>query len=172
MMGYPATMVAPDRLSPAISRTNHIPADYRTWYVQSWHFTVQREIGRGDHRPGLCRKIAAALSAFTDINAVTSGQPVNLTYSPTSQFWVSGYPTYRANVPGDVMGPESERPIDKYFITANLVLPTDPRFPFGNAGRNIARGYSFHQADMGCTRISCWRARAADWSAGPSFSIF
>lgn len=80
---------------------------------------------------------------------MTSGQPVNLTYSPTSQFSVSGYPTYRANVLGDVMAPQSERSIDKYFDTANVALPTDSRFPFGNAGRNIARGYAFHQADMG-----------------------
>ena len=33
--------------SSLITRTNYTPADYRTGYVQSWHFTVQRELGRG-----------------------------------------------------------------------------------------------------------------------------
>jgi hypothetical protein len=287
MMGYPASMVAPDKFSTAITRTNYIPADYRTSYVQSWHFTVQREIGKGwiadlgyvgnrgvglmilgdynqarpnntgenvvlqSRRPftaftdiqiawgggfstyhGLQTKVEKKFSGglyflnsftwsksidnaaghlesangdnsrvnfrdlrnekgvgsynqplnmttslvydlpygkgrrfgssvnpwvngmvggwrLTLINTMTSGQPVNLNYSPSSQFSVSGYPAYRTNVLGDVMAPESQRSIDNYFDTANVVLPTDPRFPFGNAGRNIARSYAFHQADMG-----------------------
>ena len=80
---------------------------------------------------------------------MTSGQPVNLTYWPTSQFSVSGDPTYRPNVTGDVDGARGQRSIDNYFNKDNVQLPTDPRFPFGNAGRNVARGYSFHNPDMG-----------------------
>ncbi|MBI1790963.1 MAG: TonB-dependent receptor [Acidobacteria bacterium] len=42
--GYPAGLVDPANFSTATTRTNYTPADYRTSYVQSWHFTVQREL--------------------------------------------------------------------------------------------------------------------------------
>ena len=83
------------------------------------------------------------------INTMTSGQPVNLTYSPTSQFSVSGEPAYRPNVTGSVMAPEGSRSIDNYFDKNNVQAPANPAFPFGNLGRNVARGYAFYQADVG-----------------------
>ena len=45
--GYPTGIVDPSRFSTANTRTNYTPADYRTTYVQSWHLTTQRELGRG-----------------------------------------------------------------------------------------------------------------------------
>lgn len=45
--GYPSGIVDPSRFSTANTRTNYTPADYRTTYVQSWHLTTQRELGRG-----------------------------------------------------------------------------------------------------------------------------
>ena len=50
---------------------------------------------------------------------------------------------------GDFMAQEDQRSIDNYFNKSNVVAPTDPSVPFGNAGRNIARGYPFYQADLG-----------------------
>jgi hypothetical protein len=53
------------------------------------------------------------------------------------------------------MTPESQRNIDHYFVNTGdkatwpVRAPTDPRFPFGNAGRNIARMYAFYQTDLG-----------------------
>jgi hypothetical protein len=47
------------------------------------------------------------------------------------------------------MLPAGQRDIDHYFITANVQLPTDPRLPFGNAGRNIARAPAYYNADLG-----------------------
>ena len=41
---------------------------------------------------------------FSVINTA-SGLPVNLNYSPTSQFQVSGYPTYRPNIIGNPVTP-------------------------------------------------------------------
>ena len=38
-------MTNPANFSTANTRTNYTPADYRTSYVQSWHFTIQRELG-------------------------------------------------------------------------------------------------------------------------------
>ena len=44
--------------------------------------------------------------------------------------------------------PEAERSIDNYFNRANIVLPPATA-PFGNAGRNIARGYAYYQLSGG-----------------------
>jgi hypothetical protein len=46
MMGYVPAMVTADRFSTLTSRVNYTPADNRTGYVQSWHFTIQHEIRR------------------------------------------------------------------------------------------------------------------------------
>jgi len=287
MMGYPPNFINPDRFSTLTARTNYTPADNRTAYVQSWHFTIQRELARDlvldlayvgnrgvklmiladynqarpnnpgenlvlqarrpiqsfsevqiswgggfstyhglqtklerkfsgglyflnsftwskvlDNAPGHLevyngdssrvnyrdmkhekgvggynqpfnntttlvydlpygkgRKFGSAVNAWlngiaggwrlTLINTMTSGQAVNLNYSPTSQFSVAGGPAYRPNLTGDVMAPENLRSIDNYFNKDNVQAPTNPLFPFGNAGRNIARGYAFYQADLG-----------------------
>jgi hypothetical protein len=42
--GYPPNLLNVNLVSSATSRTNHIPADTRTAYTMSWHFTIQREI--------------------------------------------------------------------------------------------------------------------------------
>ena len=42
--GYPDGFVAPERFNPLAARVNFTPADTRTAYVQSWHFTLQREL--------------------------------------------------------------------------------------------------------------------------------
>ena len=80
-----------------------------------------------------------------------SGLPVNLNYGPASRYSVSGLPTYRPNLLGDPMAPESARNIDNYFNKANVVIPVDPLNPnpFGNAGRNTVRSYALYQTDLG-----------------------
>jgi hypothetical protein len=83
---------------------------------------------------------------LTAINTMTSGLPVNLSYSPSSTFQVSGVPTYRPNVTGDVYG---DRSIDNYFNRDNVVVPTDRTQPFGNAPRNVARGPAIYSLDLG-----------------------
>jgi hypothetical protein len=86
---------------------------------------------------------------MTAINIMTSGLPVNLTYSPAAAFQVSGAPTYRPNLVGPALAPSGERSIDNYFDKANVVIPTDRSQPFGNAPRNGVRGYAFYQTDLG-----------------------
>ncbi|MCU1235331.1 MAG: TonB-dependent receptor, partial [Candidatus Solibacter sp.] len=44
--GYPANLATPANFDPKTGRVTFIPSDYRTPYVQSWHFTVQREIAK------------------------------------------------------------------------------------------------------------------------------
>jgi len=83
---------------------------------------------------------------LTAINTMTSGLPVNLTYSPSSTFSVSGAPTYRPNVNGDIYGDGS---INNYFNRDNVTVPTDRTQPFGNAPRNAARGPAIYLMDLG-----------------------
>jgi hypothetical protein len=84
---------------------------------------------------------------LTGINTMTSGQPVNITYSPTSQGQVSSLPSYRPSyVGGDIYSPTKDP--NAYFNKAAFAVPsyTDP---FGNLGRNIARTESIHNFDLG-----------------------
>jgi hypothetical protein len=86
---------------------------------------------------------------FSAINTATSGLPINLSYNPTQQFSVSSAPTYRPNISGDPVTPEGQRTTLNYLNRATVSVPTDPSHPWGNAGRNVARGYGFFQLDMG-----------------------
>lgn len=106
---------------------------------------------------GQGRKYASDMNAIMDgvlggwrivaINTATSGVPVNLSYSPTAAFSVGGTVTYRPNLTGDPLTPNGG--ISNYLNPATVVIPTDQTQPFGNAPRNVARGPSFNQLDLG-----------------------
>jgi hypothetical protein len=83
---------------------------------------------------------------LTAINTMTSGLPVNLSYSPSSIFSVSGAPTYRPNLTGDVYG---DGTVDNYLNRDTVSVPTDRTQPFGNAPRNVARGPAVFSLDLG-----------------------
>ncbi len=91
------------------------------------------------------------------MNTLTSGLPINLTYSPSSQYSVSGLPSYRVNVTGNPVlaegsrtgNPSTSSQYIQYLNASAVAQPTDPSHPFGNAGRNIARGYPLYQVDCG-----------------------
>ncbi len=72
---------------------------------------------------------------------MTSGQPINLSYSAPSAFQVSTTPTYRPNYLGGSLY-SSEKSVPNYFNKAAVVAPStatpnDPSRPFGNLGRNM-----------------------------------
>jgi hypothetical protein len=118
---------------------------------------------------GRNRKFAASVPAaldqviggwqFSIINTALSAQPINL------RAWVGSVPaafqtvgnladfrggeTFRPNVIGPVLADESVRSVDNYFNKDNVVLPTDPSHPFGNAGRNNVRATALNQLDLG-----------------------
>ena len=83
------------------------------------------------------------------INFSGSGSPVNLTWGPSAQFQVSGAPNYRPNISGNPVMPEGQRTVQRWLNPETVSNPTDPRFPFGNAGRNIVRGPAIHQMNFG-----------------------
>ena len=81
---------------------------------------------------------------------------MNLAYNPAAAFQVSitipdwrGGISYRPNVIGPVMTPKDQRNQDNWLNPNNVVVPTDPSQPFGNAGRNIARRPGLAQMDFG-----------------------
>jgi hypothetical protein len=89
------------------------------------------------------------------INSVYAGEMVTLRYNPTAAQQVSGIQQdfsgankYRPNVIGEVLAPEGERTVQNWFNRDNLVIPTDPSQPFGNAPRNNVRGPLFWQVDL------------------------
>ena len=108
---------------------------------------------------GRDRKYASQMNAVLEgilggwrlvgINTMTSGVPVNLSYSPSATFSVSGSPTYRPNLLGDPLTPSDQRTISNYLNPATVEIPTDRTQPFGNAPRNAARGPTFFQLDLG-----------------------
>ena len=84
------------------------------------------------------------------INTMTSGMPINLSYSPASTSQVSGLPTYRPNLLGDPVIPSSERTTRTIYLNPAMVqIPTDRSQPFGNAPRNAVRADPFRQFDLG-----------------------
>jgi hypothetical protein len=46
-MGYPDNFLSTSNVKQINVRANYIPADYKTSYIQTWHFTVQREVAKG-----------------------------------------------------------------------------------------------------------------------------
>jgi Carboxypeptidase regulatory-like domain/TonB-dependent Receptor Plug Domain/TonB dependent receptor len=90
--------------------------------------------------------------ALTGINTMTSGQAINFFYAPAPV--TANLPSFiggvrlRPNLVGDPLLPSGDRTIDRWFNTEAIRLPTQDQ-PFGNAGRNIGRGPSFYQFDLG-----------------------
>jgi hypothetical protein len=97
----------------------------------------------------MSRALDALIGGYrlTFINRMTSGRPVNLTYTPSALFSVGSDLTYRPNVLGDPVN-RSWTPTN-YFDRTALAVPTDITQPFGDARRNSVRGPGFWQADVG-----------------------
>jgi hypothetical protein len=90
---------------------------------------------------------------FSGIVVIRSGEAATLRYNPTTAFQVSGIQQdfrganmYRPNVVGDPYGDKNA--VTGYFNPANVVVPTDPSQPFGNAERNSVRGPGYRSVDF------------------------
>lgn len=114
-------------------------------------------VGRGRQFGGGMNRFADALVGgwqISGINNMTSGRTINLSYANAGAFAVIpglavfGRPNYRPNVTGDPLTPKDQRTPNTYLTRATVAAPTDVSKPFGNAGRNIVRGYAFYQLDL------------------------
>lgn len=117
-----------------------------------WNLPVGRGRRFGSGMPVVLDTIAGGW-ALSGINTMTSGQPINLVYTPGAAFVATdgskNSAVYQAEVTGNPMLPSSQRTIAHYFNAANVHAPTDVTHPYGNAGRNIARSNSFYNLDLG-----------------------
>ncbi len=132
-------------------RSDRGVANYNQPYNNTTSLVYDLPFGKG-------RKFASGGPAFADaviggwrltlINTMTSGLPVNLTYSAASAFQVGSSLTYRPNLTGQPLILDSGDP-NRYLNPAAVALPADRSKPFGNAGRNIVGGPSLFQTDLG-----------------------
>jgi hypothetical protein len=83
----------------------------------------------------------------TGINTMTSGQPVNITYSPAAVAQVSGAPSYRPSYVGGDIYPAEKTPTAWFNRSAFAIPPSNQ--PFGNLGRNIGRTEPIYNFDLG-----------------------
>jgi hypothetical protein len=163
------------------SRANYNNFDAE-WGVSSYDVPVNNTtsvvyelpFGRGRRFGGSMNRFLDALFGgyrLTAINRITSGRPVNLTYSPTSQFSVSGDISYRPNIIGEVVN-DNPTP-NAYFNRAAVSIPTDPSQPFGNAPRNAVRGPGFWQADIGLHKqFPLWNENTRLELRAEAFNVF
>jgi hypothetical protein len=115
---------------------------------------------------------------LTAINTNTSGQPVNLIYSPSAAFTLSPLLNQRPNVSGNPVNPssswvKSNTALSGYLSTANVTVPTDAAHPYGNAPRNSMRSMTFNQLDIGLHKtFRLWSENSQFDLRGEAFNIF
>ena len=127
-------------------------SSYDTTHAVNANFVYELPFGRGKKMGGNWNRAVDGLLGgwqLTMINTLTSGLPVNITYSPTGQFQVSGLPSVRPNQVGPLVTPEGSRTVNNYLDKNGVAIPTDPAKPFGTLARNAARGYGLFQLDLG-----------------------
>ena len=128
------------------------------------------------HMPGAVNTALGGW-ALTAINVDTSGQPVNLTYSPSQAFTLSPLLTERPNVSGNPVNPKSgwvktKSALSGYLSSANVTVPTDVTHPYGNAGRNSLRDMTFNQLDLGLHKsFRLWNEHTSFDLRGEAFNI-
>ena len=90
------------------------------------------------------------------INTASSGLPINIVYSPTTQGSVSPLVTPRPNLTGVSIYLNGSNPT-QYLNPAAFSTPAYPT-PFGNEGRNIAHGPTLENLDLGVHKnFGLWR---------------
>jgi hypothetical protein len=115
---------------------------------------------------------------LTAIETSTSGQPVNLIYSPSAAFTLSPLLNQRPNVSGNPVNPssswiKSNTALSGYLNPANVTIPTDAAHPYGNAGRNSLRSMTFNQLDIGLHKsFRLWSEQSSFDLRGEAFNIF
>ncbi|HEY2040190.1 MAG TPA: carboxypeptidase regulatory-like domain-containing protein [Edaphobacter sp.] len=147
------------RINYANPRQDYGPGGYDQPLADTLSVVYDLPYGHGRHWGGSSgRLMNTALGGWqvTLINTMTSGLPVNITYSlsSSSPLYGSGLVTYRPQRlnNGPIKGSASGRvktatTVNNYFIPTNLTTPT--AYPWGNVTRNSERSDAFYQADLG-----------------------
>lgn len=115
---------------------------------------------------------------MTAINTDTSGQPVNLYYSPSAAFTLSPLLVQRPNVSGNPISPSSKwtktsTALNNYLNSATVTTPTNAAQAYGNAGRNSLRDMTFNQLDLGLHKgFHLWNEKSLLDVRGEAFNLF
>jgi hypothetical protein len=107
-------------------------------------------IGRGRHFDVKSKALDMIVGGWSAnmINTMSSGLPLNIGYSASSQQQISGLVSARPDlVPGQSIYLNSSNPIN-YLNAAAFSVPLYTQ-PFGNAPRNVARTPAVYQTDFG-----------------------
>ncbi|HKR28320.1 MAG TPA: carboxypeptidase regulatory-like domain-containing protein [Acidobacteriaceae bacterium] len=114
---------------------------------------------------------------ITAINTDTSGQPFNLTYSPSAAFQLSPLLTQRPNSSGNPVNPKSSwvktaSALNGYLSATAVTLPSDPSHAYGTAGRNSVRDMTFNQFDLGLHKsFRLWNEHTSFDLRGEAFNV-
>ncbi len=114
---------------------------------------------------------------MTAINIASSGQPVNLNYSPSAAYALSSLLTQRPNVSGNPINPSSKwtktsTALNGYLSSTNVTVPTDVTHPYGNAGRNSLRDMTFNELDLGLHKgFRLWSEKSLLDIRGEAFNV-
>jgi hypothetical protein len=129
---------------------------YHQTYNNTTSFVWQLPFGHGHRylsKAPLWLDTIAGDWMISGINSIYAGEMATLTYTPATAFIVSGIAqdfrganNYRPNLIGSPYGDKNS--ITNYLSKDNVVIPTDPSQPFGNAPRNDVRGPGFWQLDL------------------------
>ena len=128
----------------------------------------------GDSAPAWQQAILGGW-VVTGINSVTSGLPINLTYTPSAQYVVSSTSevySVRPNLVSTakaVYAPKSNYVKTKSALSGTLLssqvsIPTPSQY-FGNAGRNDLHGPAFAQLTLALHKSVPWGGRIATSSS-------
>ena len=119
-------------------------------------FVYELPFGRGQRWMKDANAVVDALAGGWTLSGIVvarSGEAATLQYTPGPALQVSGINqdfrganNYRPNVVGDVYGDKNS--VTTYLNRDNVVIPTDPSKPFGNAARNTVRAPAFYQVDL------------------------
>ena len=157
------SLEGPNGNSPAPQNFYDMDADYGYSAYDQPHnsttsFVLELPFGKGRTFMSDISGVADAFLGGWQVSGIFSawsGERINLRYSPSAAFQVSGITQdfrgandYRPNVSGDPLAPEGERSITNYFNKNNITVPTDPSQPFGNAKRNSVQADPFFQLDF------------------------
>jgi hypothetical protein len=151
----------PNGNNPSPQSFYNLEADYGTSaydepFNNTLSFVYQLPFGKGQKWMSDANGVVQALCGDWTISGIVtarSGEAATLTYAPASAFQVSGINqdfrganNYRPNVIGDVY--ENKDSVTAYLSKTNVVIPTDPSQPFGNAARNTVRAPFYTAVDF------------------------
>jgi hypothetical protein len=118
---------------------------------------------------GKGRDFASSVNPFLDaiiggwelntINTAHTGQPLNVYYSPSSAYAVSGLsndyrgePFLRPDVAGSAISQSTAQMLNTYFAGYTFSIPPSVTNPFGDLGRNAFRAPNFEQWDFAANK--------------------